>query len=357
MAFQPVFGQFGSVAHQNDPVTIVDYPSYISIMEWSGAISTAFGVSPILTFPPIGTGVSQAYGTGTTDDSLAINAALLAIGLGGGGEALYFPNGTYLVSANAIVNTYAVPMIFAQGATFTGTYASAFQAALTPYSARAVVTTLDAYGGSGTGTLTETTAASGLGTQDGVATLAVNDIVFIPAGLTNLTAAKDAGPWQIANLGSATVKWVLIRPSWWRTGSTMPLGAVIAMGGEGTAYQGHEWKSFAAEGTVIGTSDPAFYIDNFTTAVTLTTGFVKLGPSQTFPGLRSTTISGITFTPTNFNGASLTVSYRTGAYSSGGSATAAGAMGTSTVSITALVAAGTFNTNDVGTGLLTITNW
>ena len=346
MPFPPSVNQNKGIVHSNNPETIIDYANFVSIAEWSGAQSSAFGVQPTTSYAQTGTGVS--------DDSAAINAALVA--LSGSGIALWFPNGTYLVSANAIVNAGAVPMLFAPGAVFTGTYASSFQAAIAPYTVRAVVTSLAAYAGTGTGTLTAS-ANGAFGTQDGVATLAVNDVVFIPAGTTNLTGALDSGPWQIAALGGVSAKYVLIRPSWWANGAAMPLGAVISVGGEGTNYLGHEWKSFAAQGTVIGTSDPAFYIDNFTASVTLTTGFVKLGPSQTFPGLKSLTTSAITFTPTNFNGGTSTVSYRTGAYSSGGSATAAGAMGTSTVSITALIAAGTFNTSDVGTGLITITNW
>jgi hypothetical protein len=218
--------------------------------------------------------------------------------------------------------------------------------------ARAVATSIDAYTGSGTNVLTETTAASGLGTQDGV-TLAVGDVVFIQEGTTNLTAAKDAGPWVVTSLGSASVQWVLTRPSWWTTGQIIIPGTVIELGGEGTTWAGTEWKTFAAKASVVGTTAPAFWVRSFTQSVTLVTGFV----TKTNVGIRSTTESGIGFQPTNFNGAALTVSYRTGAYSSGGAATAVGVLGTGSVSITALVAAGTFNTSDVGTGLLTVTNW
>jgi hypothetical protein len=224
------------------------------------------------------------------------------------------------------------------------------------FKARAVVTSLAAYTGTGTGTLTAS-ANGAWAAQDGV-TNAVGDIVFIQAGTTNLTGAVDSGPWQISSLGGASAKWILIRPDWWQNGSTMPVGAVIEVGGEGSVYLGTSWKSFAAVGSaVVGTNDPAFYVGRITFAVTLVTGFVKLGPTQSFPGIKSLTTSGIEFTPTNFNGASSTVSYRTGAYASGGSATAAGYMGTATASITALVAAGTFNTSDVSTGLITLVNW
>jgi hypothetical protein len=223
------------------------------------------------------------------------------------------------------------------------------------FRARAAVTTLQAYTGSGTATLTETSNGA-ISAADGV-TLILGDVVFIQAGTTNLTGALDSGPWVVTALGGASAKWTLSRPPWFPSGQAVPNGIVIEVDGEGTNYAGTSWKSFATQGSaVIGTNDPAFYVRQFVSAVTLVTGFVKLGPSQSFPGLRATTTD-ITFTPTNFNGGGTTVSYRTGAYASGGSATAIGYMGTSTVSITALVAAGTFNTNDVGTGLLTIRNW
>jgi hypothetical protein len=236
----------------------------------------------------------------------------------------------------------------------TGAQAAVANVPSVPGVCRAVVTTLQAYGGSGTATLTETSNGA-ISAADGV-TLVVGDCVFIQAGTTNLTAALDSGPWQVSALGGAGAKWVLVRPLWWANGATMVLGATIDIGGEGTAYAGSQWRSFAAQGSaVIGTNDPSYYIKQFASSVTLVTGFSKLGVSQTFPGLRAG--ADISFMPTNFNGGSSTVSYRTGAYASGGSATATGYMGTSTVSITALVAAGTFNTSDVGTGLLTIRNW
>lgn len=219
------------------------------------------------------------------------------------------------------------------------------------FKARAVVTTLQAYGGSGTNVLTETSNGA-ISAADGV-TLVVGDVVLIQGGTSNLTDPKDSGPWTVTNLGGAGSKWTLTRPDWWTTGATMPIGAVIDVGGEGTVWLGTAWKSFAASGKVIGTDDPTFYVGRLSQSVTLTTGFV----TKTNVGIKSTTTTGISFVPTNFSGAASTVSYRTGNYASGGAATAAGYAGTGSVSITALVAAGTFNTSDVGTGMLTITNW
>lgn len=223
----------------------------------------------------------------------------------------------------------------------------------TQFKARNLVTSLQAYGGTGTNVLTQTTLGSGWQTQDGV-TNAVGDVVFIQAGTANLTAALDSGPWVVTTIGSASIKWVLTRPDWWTTGAVMPIGAVIDVGGEGTVFLGTAWKSFAAQGSaVVGTNDPAFYVGRFTQAVTLVTGFT----TKTNVNIKSLTTTGIEFTPTNFSGGSSTISYRTGVYASGGSATAIGYTGTASVSITALVAAGTFNTSDVGSGLLTVINW
>jgi hypothetical protein len=93
----------------------------------------------------------------------------------------------------------------------------------TVYKARNVVTSLQAYTGTGTNVLTET-ANGAWAAQDGV-TNAVGDVVFIFTTTTNLVGALDSGPWQITSLGSAGSKWVLTRPSWFTTGSTIPQGS------------------------------------------------------------------------------------------------------------------------------------
>jgi hypothetical protein len=101
--------------------------------------------------------------------------------------------------------------------------------------------------------------AAAFGTQDGVSTLAVGDVVLLPGAATNISATKDSGPYVITTIGSGTVKWVLTRPSWWATGATMPLAGEVSIGGEGTIFGGGVWRSFAAKATVIDTTDPAFY--------------------------------------------------------------------------------------------------
>ncbi len=230
----------------------------------------------------------------------------------------------------------------------------------TSYRARAVVTTLQAYGGTTTGILTET-ANGAISAADGV-TLAVGDVVLIPEGTTNITAASDAGPYIVTALGSAGTKWVLTRPSWWETGSvigtTTGLGTIIEVGGEGTVYGGSSWKTFAAKGQIIDTNAPLLWPRILTKAITLAAGFfTTLGMP-----LRSLTTSGIMFQPTSIATSTTTASYRTGVYASGGAATVAGAVNTggaatqSSISITALIAAGT-TVADTSTGLLTVTNW
>ena len=125
------------------------------------------------------------------------------------------------------------------------------------YKARNIVTSLAAYTGSGTGTLTAS-ANGAWPAQDGV-TNAVGDVVFIPAQTTNLVGALDSGPWQIANLGGAGAKYVLQRPDWFVTGGTVVQGLDVVIGGEGTAGAGNTWRSFATPGQTIGTNDPVFY--------------------------------------------------------------------------------------------------
>jgi hypothetical protein len=122
---------------------------------------------------------------------------------------------------------------------------------------------------------------------------------------------------------------------------------------EGTLFQNSVWKVTTTGAITVDTTNHDWFPRQVTQTVTLATGFVT---KTNVPILSTTTTAGI-FMPTNFSGASTTVSYRNGAYASGGAATVAGIAGTGSISVTALVAAGTFNTNDVGTGSLTIINF
>ena len=136
----------------------------------------------------------------------------------------------------------------------------------TQFKARNVVTSLQAYTGSGTGALTET-ANGAWAAQDGV-TNAVGDVVFIPATTTNLVSAVDSGPWQITSLGSAGTKWTLVRPDWFTHAAAVIQGTDIIIGGEGTTGAGNQWRSFAAVAQIVDANDPVFYprIQKVTTA-------------------------------------------------------------------------------------------
>ena len=268
MPLPPSVVQKQGVQHTNDPETIIDYPAYLSIVEWGGAQSSAFGVSPPTSYAQVGTGVS--------DDSAAVNAALAA--LIGSGITLYFPSGTYLLTANAIVNTGNVPIMLAPGAVLTGTYASTLLTQTQPFFCKAVMTTVatsTTYTGSGTNTLTFGSSAA-IGTQDGVTTLAAGDCVLLQGGTLGSCAitAKDTGPWIISNAGGASAKVVLVRPSWWQTGMIVPQSAQLTIGLAGVpptgTFGGTKWSAYCTAGsTVIGTTDPQFYPDKVSKQITL----------------------------------------------------------------------------------------
>jgi hypothetical protein len=285
MPFAPSVNQNKGVVHSNNPETIIDFPDFVSIAEWGGAQSSAFGVQPTTSYPQTGTGVS--------DDSAAINAAFVA--LAGSGISLFFPTGTYLCTANAIVNAAQVPVILAPGAIVTGTYAATVISQGNPFTARAVMTTVatsTTYTGTTTSTLTFGSNAA-IGTQDGVSTLAVGDCVILQGGTLGSCAitACDVGPWIISSLGGASAKVVLVRPAWWPVG--MPLNAYqkVLVGSEGSVFGGTNWTPWAAIGTLVSatTTDPVFYPDQVSLQATLTASSYTL---STIP-LRSATKSTI----------------------------------------------------------------
>lgn len=213
---------------------------------------------------------------------------------------------------------------------------------------RAVVTTLAACTSSG-GVLTAN-AVGAFGTQDGVSSLVAGDTVFIQAGTTNLPAATDAGPYEIATLGTASVINVLRRPAWWAHGSPIKQSARVRIGGEGTLYAGSTWQSFVATGKIVGTDDPAMYVDQVTQSV-------SLGGGSPVGHIAITNVPILSVTRTNYiirrktaATPSLTLEYAPLSIT-------AGALGTATVDITAEVAAGTINTADGSTLLVSIINF
>lgn len=127
-----------------------------------------------------------------------------------------------------------------------------------PFFARAVITSLAAYAASG-GVLTAS-ANGAIGAQDGV-TLAAGDVVVLPAYTAGAAtvAAADVGPYVVTSAGSASSKFVLTRPSWWASGAGVPVAQHIAVGGEGTAFSGSDWKALCAASAVVDTTDPKLY--------------------------------------------------------------------------------------------------
>jgi hypothetical protein len=219
------------------------------------------------------------------------------------------------------------------------------------FKARAVVTSLAAYTGSGTATLTASSNGA-FGAQDGV-TLVAGDVCFIQEGTTNLTAAKDAGPWQVSVIGDGSTKYVLIRPDWYAHGGAIVPGIEIRIGGEGTGTNpnlaGTTWKSFCAKSKVIGTDAPVFWPQAVTCAVTLASG--TLASARTTIPVRAalSTSFVISSNPATAPHATTRL-WRV-------SALTAGVTGTSSVQIVAESAPGTTNTSDVGQYNITAINW
>jgi hypothetical protein len=339
MALPPSVTQNKGVQHTNDPVTIIDYPSYVSVREWGGAQSSAFGVSPPTSYSQLGSGVS--------DDSAAINAAFVA--LQGSGLSLFFPAGTYLVTANAIV-TQGVPVILGPGALFTGTYAATLQATRASY-ARNVMTTVHTsttYTGTGTNTITFGSNAT-MAAQDGV-TNVVGDVVLLQGGTLGACAitAADTGPWVVSSIGGASAKVVLTRPTWFLTGAQVDPDQTIQIGPEGTLFQNSRWFSSATPGCVIGTTDPAFYPESVIQTVTLAASAKAITNVPILSATTSTVqaqLSAVGGTTTS------TIGYGTVV------AQTAGYIGTVTTTVNAIASGGTKNgTADTSVLIVTIRN-
>lgn len=230
--------------------------------------------------------------------------------------------------------------------------AAAFAAgasATEPFTARNVVTSLQAYTGTGTGVLTET-ANGAWAAQDGVTNI-VGDVVFIQEGETNLVADKDAGPWVITSLGGAAAKWTLARPLWWQGGAAIQQGATVRVGGEGTAFPGTEWKTFAASGKFIGTDAPVFWPRQIQGSTALVAGTFTISAP-----IRSTTASVIDLVRIVANTSTAT----TGGYNptnGGANGITAGKKGTGAAIIQACIAAGTLNNADISTLAWAVQNW
>jgi len=192
-----------------------------------------------------------------------------------------------------------------------------------------------------------------VGVTGGTARDGINYVQGDVVLLAGQTTKSQNGLYVVGVISANTAP--LTRAADFPTGFVFPKGTqpVVELGPEGTLFGGSLWKVTTTGPITVDTTNHDWYPRQVTQQVTLATGFVTV---TNVPVLSTTKTAGI-FMPTNFSGASTTVSYRNGAYTSGGAATAAGIAGTGSISVTALVAAGTFNTNDVGTGSLTIINF
>lgn len=215
------------------------------------------------------------------------------------------------------------------------------------FKVRAVVTTLSgAYTGSGTGTL-QASANAAFGTQDGVATLAVGDVVLLPEGTTNITASKDAGAYVISAIGAAGTKWTLTRPSWWPTSGAIALGQVFEVGGEGTLFGSTQWKATCGKGKIVDTDAPLLYPARVVQSLTLAASTIAM---TNVPILSAN--SGIDCNLTGGTPIAGTIGYGTIA------APTPGAIGTATATIVAQASGMAKNgTTDTGKITATLTNW
>jgi hypothetical protein len=131
------------------------------------------------------------------------------------------------------------------------------QAATPTYDA--VITTIAAYTGTLTGTLTAS-AAGAIGAQDGV-TLTPGMRVILPlvtGGAGGATVAADSGPYLVVSPGGAG-KFQLVRPPEYPQSGLIPEDFTVRIG-TGTVWSGIDWRAFpTAANKVVGTDDPHFW--------------------------------------------------------------------------------------------------
>ena len=208
---------------------------------------------------------------------------------------------------------------------------------------RGVMTTLGA-GACVSGVYTAT-ANGAMAAQDGL-TIAVNDLVLLQEGTTNLPSAADAGPYVVTAIGAAGAKVVLTRPSWWAHGATVQPGARIHVAA-GTLWANSEWKVCAAAALVVGTTAPSLYPRTVSQSLTLVAGTKTISNVP----LLSATKSSIAFSRTTPDTCTLTV----GGYDP--TTLTAGVIGTASIVVQAKVGAGTINNADISVMTITVNNW
>lgn len=183
------------------------------------------------------------------------------------------------------------------GPSFLARALASFGAAAPAPTYRAVITTIAAYVGTGTGTLTAS-ATGAIGAQDTGVTLLAGDRVFLPVitgGAGGATVAADSGPYIVVNPGGTGVKFVLTRPPEYPHAGVIPESYTIKIGTEGTIWPGNDWRSFPVDAIrVIGTDDPHFwprtYSADLTVAGANTTFWLR--NTKAVAGVNKTSING-----------------------------------------------------------------
>lgn len=182
------------------------------------------------------------------------------------------PSGNFPVSIRMGEDQRTLFQLFSAAGLFPGGVATTQDVAV-----RCVITTIAAYSGSGTGTLTAN-ATGAIGAQDTSETLLAGDLVFLPAvtgGAGGATVAKDSGVWEVVDPGGAT-KFKLTRPAQFMTGEKIKPAMDVKVK-FGTIWQGNVWKSFVGDAVeVVDTNDPKFYPRIFTKTGTLTNGSLAM---------------------------------------------------------------------------------
>ncbi len=85
-------------------------------------------------------------------------------------------------------------------------------------------------------------------------------VTFVQGDLVLLCAQTTAADNGIYRVGAVATTAPLTRYELLPTGSTLPGGLTINVGGEGTVFKNTVWASFAAsQNVVVGTTDPKFY--------------------------------------------------------------------------------------------------
>lgn len=204
--------------------------------------------------------------------------------------------------AGAPLLGYLVPAIAKAGTPDAGLFAVAIGMArpdiadpiATIPTCRAVITSIAAYVGTGTGTLTAS-ATGAIGAQDG-ATLFAGDRVILPVitgGAGGATVAADSGPYIVTSPGATGVKFVLTRPPEWAHGALIGEATTFRIG-EGTLWAGNDWRAFPTTAAkVIGTDDPHFWPRTYSADLTVA------GANTTFWLRNVLSIAGVNITGAN----------------------------------------------------------